>query len=510
MSLCDLPSGMRLQLSEKEERLFSLLLEASRRAGTDTVMRVAGGWVRDKLLNLASDDIDIALDNLTGREFAELVNLHLEDQGIETHSIGVMSANAKQSKHLETVAVKILDFSIDFVNLRSETYTASSRIPAVVFGTAQSDAFRRDLTINSLFYNINTRQVEDYTGKGLIHLQTGVIDTPLPPTQTFLDDPLRVLRSIRFASRFNYRLAPHVYSAAKDAEVQRGLMCKISRERVTKELEGMIDSPHPMCAFRLLEELDLLPLVFQAPPSSGASCRERLTASHSEGELLRQSECTQLLEKLFTVLQYGEFGTALSKPERRLLWLSTALLPLRGTSKNKRGREVPLVAEICRLSLRGITSSDISRILSLHENLPSWSALAARPVARLELGRVVRHSGPEWRLGVMLAMVEQLPPLPSHPTGRQQHEWMHESQGLRSKYNKVIEAVHMLDLQDCWSLRPLLDGQQVMQAAGLVKQGPMVGTLSNMLIELQIADPDLDVEKAKDFIKQSAEYIIKV
>lgn len=91
---------------------------------------------------------------------------------------------------------------IDLVNLRSEKYTDDSRVPVIEIGSPEEDALRRDLTINALFYNINEQKVEDFTGKGLEDLQNGIIRTPLDPLQTFLDDPLRVLRTIRFACRF--------------------------------------------------------------------------------------------------------------------------------------------------------------------------------------------------------------------------------------------------------------------------------------------------------------------
>ncbi|CAO2145272.1 unnamed protein product, partial [Urochloa humidicola] len=92
----------------------------------------------------------------------------------------------------------ILDIWIDFVNLRSETYAENSRIPTMEVGTAKEDAYRRDLTINSLFFNINNNSVEDLTGRGIEDLKRGLIVTPLPAKATFLDDPLRVIRAIRF------------------------------------------------------------------------------------------------------------------------------------------------------------------------------------------------------------------------------------------------------------------------------------------------------------------------
>ena len=90
----------------------------------------------------------------------------------------------------------------------------------MTFGTPEQDAFRRDFTINSLFYNINTKEVEDYTGKGIEDMKLGVIRTPLAAKETFVDDPLRVLRAIRFASRFGFALDESLVEAASDDKVR--------------------------------------------------------------------------------------------------------------------------------------------------------------------------------------------------------------------------------------------------------------------------------------------------
>jgi tRNA nucleotidyltransferase (CCA-adding enzyme) len=144
----------------------------------------------------------------------------LHQRNIATGSVGKVAANPEQSKHLETGTTRIMGLECDFVGLRSETYT-DSRIPdQVQLGTPEEDALRRDLTINSLFYNVHTRQVEDYTGRGLSDLASKVARTPLPPKQTFEDDPLRVLRCIRFASRFDLSVAEEVTDAIKLPEIQ--------------------------------------------------------------------------------------------------------------------------------------------------------------------------------------------------------------------------------------------------------------------------------------------------
>jgi tRNA nucleotidyltransferase/poly(A) polymerase len=133
----------------------------------------------------------------------------------------------------------MLDLDLDFVNLRKETYAQDSRNPQMEFGTAEEDALRRDATINALFYNLHTDQVEDFTG-GLADLDAKVIRTPMEPLQTFMDDPLRVLRLVRFASRLQFSIDPETERFMGDRRVLDALTVKISRERVGVELEKML------------------------------------------------------------------------------------------------------------------------------------------------------------------------------------------------------------------------------------------------------------------------------
>lgn len=328
--------GPYITLSPEERELFRLIRKARDESNLSTTMRVAGGWVRDKLLatpeftrsgwidrnddmygvssgsnaaqrltskyknrmggkdlsgekkkntNDSSDvagsyqrfqhhepvDIDIALDDMLGREFAELLNQCLSEMGAKTHGVGVVMKNPEKSKHLETATMKVGQFWIDFVNLRAEEYTQDSRIPDLMrIGTPAEDAFRRDLTINSLFYNINNGQVEDWTGRGFDDLRRCVIATPLAPLTTLLDDPLRTLRSVRFAARLRFYMDDALVQAAMDDRVRKALAEKVSRERVGCEVDLMLRSPDPVGAMRLLINLNLARTVFPMEKLLGA------------------------------------------------------------------------------------------------------------------------------------------------------------------------------------------------------------------------------------------------
>jgi len=232
-----IPSKGNIELTEEEKKIFSQLRQALAYHNLTTVCRVAGGWVRDKLLGLSTDDIDIAVDNMTGEEFAELIKQYLESEGTTSSRVNVIKTNPEKSKHLATATFRIGPRSIDVNHLRSEEYTTDTRIPTIRIGTPWEDAHRRDLTLNALYYNINDDTIEDFTRRGLDDLKALRARTPLAPYETFIDDPLRVLRTLRFAARFNLAMDPELVEAASNENVKLGLRKKVSRERFGKELE---------------------------------------------------------------------------------------------------------------------------------------------------------------------------------------------------------------------------------------------------------------------------------
>ena len=251
-----------IQLTDQEALLRQLLLDVSSYIGTlgeytKPELRFTGGWVRDKLLGSTSNDIDISISSMTGHRFGTLMKEYLAraesrakyDEGI-IGSLAKIEANPDKSKHLETITTKILGLDIDLVNLRKESYAENSRNPTMEFGTPGDDALRRDATVNALFYNLSTSRIEDYTGRGLKDMESKVLKTPLAPLQTFKDDPLRVLRSIRFASRLGYQIAQEDEQAMSDETIQKALRLKITRERVGIEITKMLKGS---CSFKLTD-----------------------------------------------------------------------------------------------------------------------------------------------------------------------------------------------------------------------------------------------------------------
>ena len=262
----DLPN---VRLNGDERKIFDFLADVKRQFSLNVEFRVAGGWVRDKLMGKESDDIDIAISNMTGAELASYLKQHPQARQVLGKDYTV-PMNPEKSKHLETVAVELFGNKIDFVNLRSETY-GDTRVPTMEMGTPETDAERRDLTINSLFYNIETGKVEDYVG-GLEDMKNKVLRTPMDPVQTFKDDPLRMLRAVRFKSRFpDFQVAPELVEAMKDPQVQDAYKNKVSPERAGPELMKTMIGEKPEEGVRLLFDTDLYKSVFNVPDMESIS-----------------------------------------------------------------------------------------------------------------------------------------------------------------------------------------------------------------------------------------------
>jgi len=254
----ELNLNIKQNLTPEENELFFMLTGACKKVAPSVTLRVAGGWVRDKLLGKNPDDIDIMVDKVSGEKIAHLITSYL---GLnEPH---VVNANPDASKHLETAGVQIplasgKAFDIDFAQARQEIYHDDSRIPDIKLATPQEDALRRDLTINSLFYNIMTEKLEDFTGKGVNDLRNNILRTPQDPQKTFLDDPLRIFRTIRFAARYNGNIDPETYSAMTDPSLRDVIKRKITKERIQEEFYKMLKGPNPQKAIQILKDSGLL------------------------------------------------------------------------------------------------------------------------------------------------------------------------------------------------------------------------------------------------------------
>lgn len=226
------------------KKIFSIISEEAEALGVKSF--VIGGYVRDSLLGRKSKDIDIVVEG-SGISLAERVALRL----MVTVTI---------FKSFGTAMLRYKDTEIEFVGARRESYRSNSRKPIVEDGTIEDDQLRRDFTINALALSLskeNYGELSDPFG-GLDDLKRGIIRTPLDPDTTYSDDPLRMIRAIRFASKLNFTIVPESLDSIRR---NRERISILSGERIADELNKIVASPVPSKGFYLLDSTGLLELI---------------------------------------------------------------------------------------------------------------------------------------------------------------------------------------------------------------------------------------------------------
>lgn len=481
-------------LTPLEHRLFTLLLDVVReQALPNLTLRVAGGWVRDKLLRPHADlgtavDIDIALDTMLGRDFAERINAYLLDHGLHASSVGLIQKNPDQSKHLETATMRVMDVWLDLVNLRTETYSHDSRIPDVAIGTPLEDAMRRDLTINALFYNINTAALEDHTHRGFDDIRARLVRTPLPPLTTLLDDPLRALRAVRFASRLNFSVDPALFDACRETNVHTALGAKVSRERISAEIDRCMGCENPSHAVGLLIELGLFPVVFRLPPVD-----ELVDEPRPPPDLPALA-----LGALLNLRAFPEPAGAAPLRITRYAALLSSLAACRCLFADcgRKRRPNPVVLYMLRGDLR-LASKDAAEVVAIHATALQLRELVHRGSARLdrlEIGKVLRAAGPTWRSALQNALIMELEPAKGLETYRNgvdgiRVELSDEMKVLAKAYDEFGKRIDEMGLDGVWEVKPAVNGNELMKLLPRLKKGPMIGNIMGEQIDWMIENP---------------------
>ncbi|CAD6577952.1 MAG: CCA tRNA nucleotidyltransferase, mitochondrial [Cyphobasidiales sp. Tagirdzhanova-0007] len=502
-----------IQLDPKEKQVldlideFSKYLRETRRDQSDLECRVNGGWVRDKLLGLPCEDLDVCISSMPGHDFATLLGTYINEEhsktsenAITSTKIAKIQANPHQSKHLETAKMHILGLEMDFVQLRSEEYAEgpnASRIPSSVrFGTPLEDALRRDITINALFYNVHSRKIEDWTEKGLLDLlsKSPSIRTPLDPLQTFLDDPLRILRCVRFASRFDFPLDASIKPAAEDERVKTALSTKVSRERIGVELDKMLKARDPIHALRLIDHLSLYTLVF-SPVSSFIKLSSPIPPDASKQALLAGRILKYIIEEAHRRPGLSRIAIPIEDTlVRKRMWLAVTLSPLRKITYTEKQKTIPLSDTIIRDSVKlpGIERGFVQHIFAAQPKLsdpdPVKFLTSGRERERSSIGLLLRDgdvsdalNGLDWRTSVLFSLIIDL--LPS---------WGQDEAAVDrtiQTYSAFALRVEELQLDRRAFEKSRLDGTEISTLLA-TQPGRLTAVLIQRAIEWQLDNPE--------------------
>jgi poly(A) polymerase len=416
------------------------LLRLLKRAAADggATAWVVGGYVRDRLLGRPHRELDVVVEDGdaldVARRFADLAG----------------APPPVTFERFGTAQVTLPGRLVEFVTARSESYAPDSRKPEVRRATLDEDLRRRDFTINALLMDLDGR-IHDHLG-GRKDLEAGILRTPADPERTFSDDPLRMLRGVRFAAQLGFELAPGLPAA------MRGMSARlappvISVERVSDELRKMLSSPRPKLALELLDETGLLAVIL---PEIAACKGVAQTGYHTHdvfGHTLLTVQGTPpdlllrvaaLFHDVGKPLTAKGDGTFLGHEEVGAQIARAALERLRFSQK-----EVDVVTLLVRLHLRPVFYRS------------DWTDGAVR--------RLARDAGPQLDRLMLLARADIA--ASAYPGPEKLDELQARLSGVREERPS--------------RLQPLVTGDDIMRVRG-IGPGPEVGRIKQKLEELVI------------------------
>ena len=343
-----------------DKEMFHLIGDVADEMGVECY--VVGGFVRDIFLERPSNDIDVIVVG-SGIEVAKALKDRLGKK-----------AHLSVFKNFGTAQVKMGDEEIEFVGARRESYSHDSRKPIVEDGTLEDDQNRRDFTINAMAICLNKKRFGELVDpfNGIADLEDGIIATPLDPEVTFSDDPLRMMRCIRFATQLNFQIEDETFDALSRMADRIKI---VSGERIEVELNKIIMAPHPSIGFEYLQRSGLLQIIL--PELAALDIVEKRDGRAHKNNFYHTLEVLENVAKS----QNNSLTSHLS-PLTSRLWLRwAALLHDIGKTKSKRwepgigwtfhnhnmigARQVPAIFRRLKLPM-GAEMKYVQKMVDLH------------------------------------------------------------------------------------------------------------------------------------------------
>ena len=488
----------KIILNDTETNCFKVIKDILIKNKCKTICRVAGGWVRDKLLGIESDDIDIALNDMKGSKLASLINSELYP---EKEKVGIIKQNEEKGKHLETATIKINDIWVDFSNLRSEKEEE--------IGTPLEDAQRRDLSMNSLFYNINEDKIEDWTKKGINDLKNGIIDTPIESEIIFKDDPLRILRMLRFALKYKFRISDNINNCIEKniEEYKKNYSNTISGERIEKELYKIIKMENSSFAIAYLHKFNLLENVLQANKytiNNKKNTFNKIVNIFIIGQYLYNNKDT------YNIFDINMDEDNFDKIDYGLLLLTLCFRNIKEkTDKENNTINYLILRDTLKTSNNIIKENQIMN-QKFDELL---SIINADGYNRLTVGNILKEITYKNIIKLLYGCLSYEYVSIICPESLIDSINEDELKPLIEKYKKFFDFIKNENLLHADEIKPLFNGKEIMELFN-IKPSKEVGLLINYLVETQIEEPNLKKDEAvnlltrkrKEFADEKAAY----
>lgn len=445
-------------LTPFEKQIINLIrLACDSYSPVKIVARIVGGWVRDKLLGSQSDDIDFSIEGIDGLSFANRVG---EVASREEFPHLKVHGNPEQSAHIGSAKVYLNpDFYIDICGLRWDQYSENSRIPVITVGTPEQDALRRDFTINAVFFNINDFKVEDFCN-GAFDIQNHIIRTPQPSRQSFLDDPLRILRAFRFGARYNFNLADDIIPSALDEATHNEYASKITAERANAEMTKALEGSRPELYVKWISESNMFDLLFDRNHSYNidpeqAILRVSFISSIVSPDMLEDSKKDFLILILCAIFQ-----PLISFPK------------IKPNPKKSQEIEAIKYAIIREVKYQNEIGDAVFNFLYGAEQC---KALIGNELNRVNVGHFIRNTGPKWHY-IQYVLFDQ--------------------NATQFFVEALLPFVEQQGLGNAYLIKPLLRGNQLAKELG-IKPGKGMEAMINQMIDWQFENPN---GTAEDYI----------
>jgi len=441
------------QISPEQEFIFKTISDAAREIGQPVY--VVGGFVRDFYLNRLGTNDELDIDFVTigsGIKLAEKVAKLLK-----TKKIAIF-------KNFGTAQVSYGNNELEFVGARKESYDRQSRKPVVEDGTLKDDQERRDFTINAMSWSLNDENYMELIDpfNGMQDLEQKIIKTPLAPSKTFDDDPLRMMRAIRFATQLNFEIEQETYEAIK---VMAERINIVSNERILSELNKIILSPIPSKGFSLLFHVGLLDHIFPelvnlhgVKEMNGIRHKDNFwhtlqvldnISLHTDNLWLRWAAIMHDIAKPATQRFSQEHGWTFHGHDSLGASMTKRIFRRMGLPLDER---LKYVQKLVRMHLRPI-------------------AISNEIVTDSAVRRLAFESGADFEDLMLLCRADI--------TSKNDHK----VQRYLRNFDLVEEKVRVVDEKDkLRNFQPPIDGIQIMQTYNL-KPGPVVGRIKNAIQE---------------------------
>ena len=480
---------LNITLSEFEKILFSFLLSHNPKNST---LRVAGGWVRDKILGKKNDDIDITIDNISGQEYIKILESEMSSK--EKEILKIIKNNNDNSSHLQTATVNLFGKDIDFVNLRKEVYKKNSRVPEITKGTPKEDSYRRDITINCLFYNINKNCIEDFTEQGLNDLKEGLINTPKDPKISFEEDPLRTLRVIRFATRFKFKLSQKILDNLLITEEFKNIL---SVQRIEKEFSKMLENECFYASVYLLYKYKYLEYILDVDEYKKIN-------DLINSELLLSSAVNIILIKSYLDKKNIINEPKIEKEKLKIVNYAFLLSPYKNFEIPEKNKNSVLSKVMCTKKF-SLPKAEINEIIAILEGENEFLKLMKNKgeeiFSRINLGLyLMKYTYKNFINIIKLVICEEY--LNTLNEKEKIIEEIDENvmNNILDKYMKIVDYIKKEELEKIENIKPLLDGKQIKEIFN-IKNGKDIKKYIDILIREQINNPKLTKEDCINIIR---------